>query len=122
MIMPRIAELPTADLETFHGDWLLVAVGMHAALSLVFGVALGLVSPKLPDIPAAMSWGALLMPVLWTALSYSVMDVVSPVLARRVDWPWFVASQFVFGLTASVVVARSEKIILPPAGRGPGAA
>jgi hypothetical protein len=118
MITPRIAELPTADLEKFHGDWLLVAVGMHAVLSLAFGVALGLVSPKLPDIPAAISWGALLMPVLWTALSYSVMDVVSPVLARRVDWPWFVASQFVFGLTAAVVVARSEKIILPPAGRG----
>ena len=122
MISPRIAELPVAELEQLHRDWLLLAVAMHAALSIAFGVALGLVSPRLPDIPAAMSWGALLMPVLWTALSYSVMDVVSPVLARRVDWPWFVVSQFVFGLTASVVVARSEKIIVPPAGRGPTAA
>jgi len=122
MISPRIAKLPAADLEQLHRDWLVYAVGMHAALSIAFGVALGLLSPRLPDIPAAMSWGALLMPVLWTALSYSVMDVVSPVLARRVDWPWFVVSQFVFGLTASVVVARSEKIIVPPAGRGPTAA
>lgn len=121
MIMQKIAELPTAELERFQENWLLYAVGMHAVLSITFGVALGVVSPKLPDIPAAMSWGALLMPVLWTALSYSVMDIVSPVLARRVDWPWFVASQFVFGLTAAVVVVRSEKIIVPPAGRGPAA-
>jgi hypothetical protein len=121
MIMPGIAELPTADLEQFHADWLLYALAMHAALSIAFGIALGLVSPKLPEIPAAMSWGALLMPVLWTSFSFSLMDVVNPVLARRVDWPWFVASQFVFGLTASVVVARSQKIIVPPAGRGPAA-
>ena len=121
MISPRIAELPVADLEQFHEDWLMYALATHAALSIAFGIALDLVSPKLPEIPAAMSWGAMLMPVLWTAFSYSLMDVVNPVLARRVDWPWFVASQFVFGLTASIVVARSEQIIVPPAGRGPAA-
>ena len=67
MIMPRIAELPTADLEQFRGDWLCMRWPMHAVLSIAFGIALGLVSPRLPEIPAAMSWGALLMPVLWTA-------------------------------------------------------
>ncbi|HEV3415731.1 MAG TPA: hypothetical protein VG056_02925, partial [Pirellulales bacterium] len=121
MISPRIAEVPTGDLEQFRGDWLLYALGMHAALSIAFGIALGLVSRKLPEIPAAMSWGALLMPVLWTAFSYSLMDVVNPVLARRVDWPWFVVSQFVFGLAASIVVIRSEKIRMPPVGRGSAA-
>jgi hypothetical protein len=49
------------------------------------------------------------------------MDVVNPVLARKVDWPWFVVSQFVFGLAASIVVIRSEKIRMPPVGRGPAA-
>jgi hypothetical protein len=121
MIVPSIAELPVGELQQFHAGWVLYALAMHAALSIVFGLALSLLSPKLPAIPAAVLWGALLMPVLWTALSYSLMDVVNPVLARKVDWPWFVASQFIFGLAASIVVIRSEKIMVPPAGRGPAA-
>jgi hypothetical protein len=41
------------------------------------------------------------------------------VLQERVNWPWFVVSQFVFGVTAAVVVLRAETIHIPPAGRGP---
>ena len=37
----------------------------------------------------------------------------------RVDWPWFIVSQFVFGVAAAIVVVRSEKVYIPPAGRGP---
>jgi hypothetical protein len=37
-----------------------------------------------------------------------------------VDWPWYVVSQFVFGVAAAVVVLRSEVVPVPPAGRGPG--
>jgi hypothetical protein len=47
------------------------------------------------------------------------MGVVNPVLQERVDWPWFVVSQFVFGLVAAVVVVRSEMVHIPPAGAGP---
>jgi hypothetical protein len=46
------------------------------------------------------------------------MGVVNPVLQERVDWAWFIVSQFVFGVTAAVVVLRSEKVSIPPAGRG----
>jgi len=46
------------------------------------------------------------------------MGIVNPVLQERVNWPWFVISQFVFGVVAAVVVARSEKIPVPPAGHG----
>ena len=48
-----------------------------------------------------------------------LMGVVNPLLQERVDWPWFIASQFVFGITAAVVVLRSEMVFIPPAGRGP---
>jgi hypothetical protein len=39
-------------------------------------------------------------------------------LQQRVDWPWFVASQFLFGIVTAVVVMRSEQIPVPPAGMG----
>ena len=46
------------------------------------------------------------------------MGMVNPVLQERVDWPWFIVSQFVFGMVAAIVVGRSEKIPVPAAGRG----
>jgi hypothetical protein len=113
---PDVAELPNSELMTFHESWLIVAAAMHAALSITFAVLLALTAPRLPEISRPIAWGALLMPVLWTAYSYGLMDVVNPVLAAQVDWPWFVASQFVFGVAASIVVARSEKVPLRPVG------
>jgi hypothetical protein len=46
------------------------------------------------------------------------MGVTNPVLQARVNWPWFIVSQFVFGAVAAFVVDRSEKIPVPPAGHG----
>jgi hypothetical protein len=69
-----------------------------------------------------MVWGGLVLPLLWTGTAYALMGVANPALQERVDWPWFVVSQFVYGLTAAVVVIRSETIAIPPAGRGPGRA
>jgi hypothetical protein len=117
LIRPDVAKLPNAELMTFHQSWLIAAAAMHAAISIVFAVLLALTAPRLPEISRPIAWGALLMPVLWTAYSYGLMDVANPVLAARVDWPWFVASQFVFGVAASIVVARSEKVPVGFVGR-----
>ncbi len=114
------ATVPTlAELETFHAEWFIAALGMHAIFSLAFGLAFALVLPLLPSIPGPMAWGGLLLPLLWTAMSYGLMGVVNPVLQDRVDWPWFIASQFVFGIVAAIVVVRSEQVHIPPAGQGP---
>jgi hypothetical protein len=64
-------------------------------------------------------WGGVVLPLLWTGASYGLMGVVNPLLEQKVDWPWFIASQFVFGVTAAVVVMFSETIRVPPAGAGP---
>ncbi len=119
MVLPRIGKLPLAELQQFHANWLTAAIAIHIVTSLVFGTLFGLLLPSLPTIPGPMSWGALLMPFLWTAASFSLMGVVNPILQKLVDWPWFVVSQFVFGIAASIVVVRSEQIRVPPAGRGP---
>lgn len=116
MVLPGLGE---EDLEQFRADWFAVGLIIHAVLSLGFGVVYGLFLPKLRPIPAPVAWGGLVLPLLWTAMSYGLLGVVNPVLQQWVDWPWFVVSQFVFGLTASVVVLRTEEIHIPPAGQGP---
>jgi hypothetical protein len=118
MLMRHSNDLTVSELEQFHGEWLAGAIAMHVILSLSFGLAVGLVLPRVPAIPGPGAWGGLVMPILWTATSYGLMGIVNPVLQKQIDWPWFVASQFVFGLVASIVVVRSEMVHIPPAGRG----
>ena len=88
-------------------------------MSVVFGLIYVFLLPRLRPISGPLAWGGLLLPLLWTGLSFSLMGVVNPLLQRLVDWPWFVLSQFVFGVVAAIVVDRSEKIYIAPAGRGP---
>ncbi len=107
------------ELTEFHADWFTRAVLIHAAMSAVFGFCYGLVIPLLRPMPGPLAWGGLVLPLLWTAGSYGLMGIVNPVLQERVDWPWFIASQFVFGVVAAIVVLRSEMVHIPPAGAGP---
>lgn len=118
MVQPGMDHLPTSELERFHAEWLLLAVGIHAAICAGFGLVYGILLTRLPRIEGAVAWGGLLMPLLWTAVSYGLMGVINPVLQHRVDWAWFIVSQFVYGLATAWVVYRSEKIHIPPAGRG----
>ena len=118
MVLPGLADLPQDQLTAFRASWLAAGLAIHAILSLIFGALYGMLLPKLPRIPGSLAWGGLLFPLPWTGLSYGLMGIVNPVLQERVDWPWFIISQFVFGAVAAVVVDRSEKIRIPPAGMG----
>jgi hypothetical protein len=119
VVLPDPGNADVADLGRFHAEWFPAAAAIHAVLSIGFGVLFALVSRQLPPMPGPVAWGGLVLPLIWTAVSYALMGVVNPVLQDRVNWPWFIVSQFVFGVTAAVMVLRSEKIHIPPAGRGP---
>jgi hypothetical protein len=118
MLTPGLGNLPLETLRQYHPEWLGQAILVHAGLSLGFGVVYGLLLPRLPEIPGPLVWGGVLMPILWTATAYGLMGVLNKALQRLVDWPWFVVSQFVFGVAAAIVVVRSETVPIPPAGQG----
>lgn len=118
MALPHVDALSIAELSTFRGDWFLAAVVVHAILSIIFGLAFAVVLPRVPTIPGPLAWGGLLLPLLWTGASYSLMGIMNPLLQEYVDWPWFIASQFIFGMVAAIVVVRSEQVHIPPAGPG----
>ena len=60
---------------------------IHVMMSVTLGLMYGVLLPTLPDIPKPLAWGGLLMPLFWTAASYSLMGVVNPVLARGSTGP-----------------------------------
>jgi hypothetical protein len=119
MVLPDPGRLGPEELEQFHASWFVAALVVHALLSSAFGILLALVQEKLPVIPGPVAWGGLVLPLLWTGISYALMGVTNKVLQERVNWPWFIVSQFVFGVVAAWVVLRSELVHIPPAGRGP---
>jgi hypothetical protein len=119
MLLPGPGAANATELGSFHAEWFVVAGALHAILSAGFGVLFALVARRLPPIPGPVCWGGLVLPLLWTGVCYSLMGVVNRVLQERVDWPWFIVSQFAFGVIAAWVVHRSEMVHIPPAGPGP---
>jgi hypothetical protein len=49
--------------------------------------------------------------VLWSALIYTILGLLNPLLASHIDWPWFIASQVGFGIVAGLVVVRQSRML-----------
>jgi hypothetical protein len=111
MVIPGISGSTEAQLEQFQWGSLILAILIHATLSLTFGLLFGVVSPTLPPLPGGPIFaGAVLMPLLWTGFCYGFMGIINPLLHDFVSWPWFIVSQVVYGLAMSLVVINSEKV------------
>ena len=64
--------------------------------------------PMFPRRPIVL--GGLIAPVLWSGLLYSMLGLLNPLLASRIDWVWFLASQSAFGVVAGIVVVRQSRM------------
>jgi hypothetical protein len=100
--------ISTAELSAFHLDSLLVASVVHLISSVLVGLLYGAMLPMFSRRPILL--GGLIAPVLWSGLLHSILDVLNPVLNKRIDWFWFVLSQIGFGLVAGIVVSRQQRI------------
>ena len=79
MLLPGPGNLDAPALGSFHWDWFLAAAALHAVLSLCFGVLFALVTPvRLPACRGRFPWGGLVLPLVWTGITYGLMGVVNP--------------------------------------------
>jgi hypothetical protein len=97
-------KLGPAQLYSFHFESFAIAVGLHGLVSILVGLLYGAMLPMFPRRPIVL--GGLIAPVLWSALLYTILGLLNPLLARHIDWLWFVASQVAFGIVAGLVVVR----------------
>jgi hypothetical protein len=98
-------------LAQFHLQGLLAAIAIHGATSLLVGLLYGAMLPMFPNKPILTA--GFIAPLLWTGLVYSILGIVSPILDQRIDWVWFVISQFAFGLVAGFVVNLDVRVRTP---------
>src|SRR5262250_1776001 len=101
-------KLGPSQLNSFHADSFAIALGLHSIGSIFVGLLYGAMLPMFARRPIVL--GGLIAPVLWSGLLYSMMQLLNPLLASRVDWIWFMASQIAFGVVAGIVVVRQERI------------
>ena len=98
----------TASLSSFHLVSFLLAAAIHLLTSLLVGLLYGAMLPMVPRRPIIL--GGIVAPILWTGLLHSILGLLNPLLDRLISWPWFVASQFAFGIVAGLVVVRQEQV------------
>jgi hypothetical protein len=103
------SEVPSASqLNSFHAGLFFLAVVLHLVTSILVGLLYGAMLPMFARHPIWL--GGLVAPVLWSGLLYSTMGILNPVLGSHIDWIWFMASQFAFGMVAGLVVLRQSRV------------
>lgn len=100
--------LPMDYLTSFHLALFLVASFLHVVTSILVGLLYGVMLPMFPRRPILL--GGLIAPIMWSGLLYATLGIINPLLDRRIDWKWFVASQMGFGIVAGLVVVRQARV------------
>jgi hypothetical protein len=101
-------KLDPAHLNSFHADAFAIAFVLHGVVSIFVGLLYGAMLPMFPRRPIVL--GGLIAPALWSGLLYTILGLLNPLLASRIDWIWFIASQVAFGVVAGLVVVRQVRI------------
>jgi len=101
-------KLGPAQLNSFHTESFAIALVLHGIGSIFVGLLYGAMLPMFARRPIVL--GGLIAPVLWSGLLYSIMELLNPLLASRINWFWFMASQIAFGVVAGIVVVRQERV------------
>jgi hypothetical protein len=101
-------QLRATSLGAFYLDSFSLAVIIHLLTSLLVGLLYGAMLPMFPRRPILL--GGVIAPILWTGLLHSILELLNPLLNQHIDWLWFVASQFAFGIVAGLVVVRQQRV------------
>jgi len=104
----KFAAMPMEGLRAFHADGLMLATVIHLLTSLMVGLLYGVMLPMFPRRPILL--GGVIAPLLWSGLLHATLQMVNPTLEAHVDWPWFVVTQFGFGIVAGLVVTRTGTV------------
>jgi hypothetical protein len=107
-VYSQTMKLGPDTLKVFHLDSFLLACFIHLLTSVLVGLLYGAMLPMIPRHPILL--GGIVAPVLWSGLLRSMLDLINPLLSQRVDWWWFIASQFGFGIVAGLVVVRQQRV------------
>jgi hypothetical protein len=100
-----------AFLSQFHLEGVIAGFLIQGFVSLLVGLLYGAMLPMFPKYPIFTA--GFMVPLLFTGIVYSALSFVSPILNERIDWFWFILSQFAFGLVCGFVVNLQARVRTP---------
>lgn len=104
VVIPSIGHETDAQLQMFDGFAFGAAFARHVVISMLIGVLYAVLLPTFPKFAvlwAGILWAGILMPVIWSSVIATVLNLVNPTLNEHISWPWFVACQLGFGLAGA---------------------
>lgn len=107
--VPTLAQASTSTLTELSVLGLIIGLVSHVSISILVGLLYVVVLPMLPQ-KSEWIWGGVIVPLFWSACIFLTLGWISPAWAENISWPWFVASQVVFGLVCGYVVFHSGKV------------
>jgi hypothetical protein len=108
VVIPSIDTASIEQLKQFNALAFGAALVGHVGLSCLVGVVYAVMLPMFPKY--APFWAGILMPLFWSGLVATTLNILNPALNGRINWPWFVVCQLGFGLVGGYVIARSTSI------------
>jgi len=108
VVIPNLGNASLEELRAFNAVAFVAALIGHAILSCLVGIVYAVMLPMFPKY--APFWAGILMPLFWSGLVATTLNILNPALNDRISWPWFVVCQLAFGLVGGYVIARSTSI------------
>jgi hypothetical protein len=108
VVVPGLGNESLQELRQFQTLPFFAALVGHVIISILVGIVYAVILPMFPKY--APFWAGILMPLFWSGLVATTLNVVNPVMNERISWPWFVAAQLGFGLVGGYFIARSTSI------------
>jgi uncharacterized membrane protein YagU involved in acid resistance len=108
VVLPRLGNASLEQLRAFDRLAFAAAFVGHGCISILVGIIYAVILPMFPKY--ALFWAGILMPLFWSGLIATMLEIINPIMNSRISWPWFVACQLGFGLVGGFVIARSTSI------------
>jgi hypothetical protein len=108
VVIPNMGEASLQQLRAFNGLAFTAAFFGHGIISILMGIIYAVMLPMFPKY--APFWAGILMPLFWSGLVATTLNILNPVMNERINWPWFVVCQLAFGLVGGYFIARSTSI------------
>ena len=108
VVIPDLGNATLEQLRAFNGMAFFAALLGHITISILVGVLYAVMLPMFPKY--APFWAGILMPVIWSGVVATTLNMLNPALNSRINWPWFVVCQLGFGLVGGFLIARSTHI------------
>lgn len=108
VVIPSMGDASIEQLRAFNLAPFLAALAGHIVISILVGIVYAVMLPMFPR--GAFFWAGILMPLFWSGLVASILNIVNPAMNERISWPWFVVAQLGFGLVGGYVIARATSI------------